>query len=188
MYGLRLSSHNEMLFCFVFYYSVMPCSHRAQMHGDQIRFCSPEQNSSLSWTLCGVTSAVFRLWIQNCSTLDLNPYLVHFHPYAVVLSDSAFLFFFSWLTTGRWTSQNALSWLSRIFLSALSFFLSILSTEEMSHSCREHMPLKYQVKGNEWDPRIKSHTLTIIHISRHTHRLTQQTSQSRKANAKECGS
>lgn len=30
------------------------------------------------------------------------------------------------LTTGLWTSQKALSWLSRIFLSVLSFFLSIL--------------------------------------------------------------
>lgn len=30
------------------------------------------------------------------------------------------------LTTGLWTSQKALSWLSRIFLSILSFFLSIL--------------------------------------------------------------
>lgn len=33
----------------------------------------------------------------------------------------------SLLTTGLWTSQNALSWLSRIFLSILSLFLSTLS-------------------------------------------------------------
>ena len=35
------------------------------------------------------------------------------------------------LTTGRWTSQKALSWLSRIFLSVLSFFLSILHTRSV---------------------------------------------------------
>lgn len=39
----------------------------------------------------------------------------------------------NWLTTGRWTSQKALSWLSRIFLSALSFFLSILWTETIGN-------------------------------------------------------
>lgn len=32
----------------------------------------------------------------------------------------------SFLTTGLWTSQKARSWLSRIFLSVLSFFRSIL--------------------------------------------------------------
>lgn len=32
-------------------------------------------------------------------------------------------------TTGRWTSQKARSWLSRIFLSVLSFFLSILQNQ-----------------------------------------------------------
>lgn len=36
------------------------------------------------------------------------------------------------LTTGRWTSQKALSWLSRIFLSILSFFLSILQMRSAS--------------------------------------------------------
>lgn len=43
------------------------------------------------------------------------------------------------LTTGLWTSQNALSWLSRIFLSILSLFLSTLSTSQqwtMSVNCR----------------------------------------------------
>lgn len=36
------------------------------------------------------------------------------------------------LTTGLWTSQKALSWLSRIFLSVLSFFLSILQMSSVS--------------------------------------------------------
>lgn len=43
------------------------------------------------------------------------------------------------LTTGRWTSQNALSWLSRIFLSALSFFLSILPSQG-KRVCRHQGP------------------------------------------------
>lgn len=72
------------------------------------------------------------------------------------------------LTTGRWTSQNALSWLSRIFLSALSFFLSILPTEETDHSYTEPRPLKYPIKQHKLNKsclRVKAHKHT------HTHRL-----------------
>lgn len=58
----------------------------------------------------------------------LSLFKIHSDPSPQISSHVSVLDILRSLTTGRWTSQNALSWLSRIFLSALSFFLSILAS------------------------------------------------------------
>lgn len=60
-------------------------------------------------------------------------------------------------TTGRWTSQKALSWLSRIFLSVLSFFLSILQNQR--NTKLQDINIK-QTAGNLPNSQIASHVKT----------------------------
>lgn len=122
-----------------------------------IQCCSPiQQCQAYTRPVCKVTDSVsatnnkkkiswlirVKSWFCSFQALNIKkkcdpPFLLFFVTFVLKL------------TTGRWTSQNALSWLSKIFLSALSFFLSILSAEERQAAHTESTHL--------WN--IRSHTM-----------------------------
>lgn len=139
---------------------------------DQIWSCSSQQNSSLCWTLCGVTSAVFRLWILKLFYTKSQSLFGSFPSLHCCFIWLCFPCLFL-LTHHRPMDVPECPLLAVQNLPLCLVLLSVdpvnMKMNEMSHSCREHMPLKYQVKGNKWDTGIKSHTFSNTHAHTHIH-------------------